>query len=278
MAEAWNCSIEEYHASPGVSHSQLETFIDSELNYYERHVTGTLPRPDAAHFRWGSLLHSHILERSVVCIPTSELSRNGAAAGKKYEAFVAAHPGKHIVKQPEWEQLVACERALDRHPRASAILFSRDPDDVTELSIRWVDPSSGLLLRVRLDKRVWRPKLLGDLKSARSVHPRKFAFDAEQYGYHRQAALYQEGYEELTGERLPFVFLAVTNKEPYRAEVYEFDQGWIDGGHDENHWHLDRLARCLETGEFHEATHNRILLLKRPRHGDASQWSYDDDE
>ena len=49
------------------------------------------------------------------------------------------------------------------------------------------------------------PNAIVDLKTTINAAPSKFSRALIDYGYALQAAWYQEGYEALTGERLPFV-------------------------------------------------------------------------
>ena len=73
-----------------------------------------------------------------------------------------------------------------------------------------------------------------DLKTAVTAAPQRFSRSLVDYGYALQAAWYQDGYEALTGERLPFVHVVVEKEPPHLVAMYQVDA---------DAWPTERIGR-----------------------------------
>lgn len=263
-AERFTATNEQYHARGEVSHSTLDEFLEDPATFHATRITKELPpREPTEEMKFGSLVHAWVLEReTVVEIPADALTSNGAKNGTKWRQFAETHAGLTLVKKDEAEVLLGIERAIRSHEKAGLILYSEIPAEDREANILWVDQETGLSCRCRLD--AIHPNLLGDLKTAAAISPRKFADSCLYYGYHRQAAWYQDGFRELGGELRPFVFVPVTKKRPYQAATYEMDDEFIELGRQENRRALRRLAECHDMGVWQQPGWGHILKLKAP--------------
>lgn len=120
----------------------------------------------------------------------------------------------------EMSKTSALTHAVWSHSEASALLGA---DGYVEQTILWREPTSGMLIKVRVDKlallesadvygTALAPGLAEvDLKSAKSVEPRSFRRSVRDYGYDIQASLYCDAVEAAFNARPVHYWIAVCN-------------------------------------------------------------------
>jgi len=205
----------EYHASPAVSNSKLSRFLESPR------LMNT-PRKKTPSLRWGSLVHTIILEPQLIdgewAVMPEGLDK-GKGAKAREEEFLLANDGKEIVSHDEYLQLTAIRSAVHEDDEAAALLSG---DGVNESSYFWEDPITGIPMRCRPD-RYREDGLLVDVKTTPSIEHYAFRRSVWDYGYDRQSALYTDGIEVMT-QRKPtgFAFIAIEGKEAPEIFVQVF--------------------------------------------------------
>jgi hypothetical protein len=129
-----------------------------------------------------------------------------------------------------------------RSERARAYLTERGE---AEVSLLWDDPDTGLRCKARID---FLNSGINDLKSCfdATAFPKSIA----TYGYHRQAAHYQNGYMILTGEILPFRLIAVEKTQPWGVRAAPLHDEAIDVGRLEVGSALRSIADAYESNEW----------------------------
>lgn len=274
QAEHFEATNEEYHASPGVSHSMLEKFIEDPQWYQGLFVTKDIARQETTPLSFGSLVEAYLLEpENVVEIPAEVLSKSGSKAGNAWKDFDAENAGKQLVKQDQMSILRRIQMNVNEHRMARKALLEGDRE--IQQSYRWTDEKTGLLLRCRLD--VGKPKVIVDLKTAASIKPLDFVRASLRFGYHRQAQMYREGVAALTGETLPFVFVVVKNTAPWSVRTFDFhteEEVWLHSAQLENDYYLGLLAKCYESGVWCEPNHGDLNSLWYPTWAkNNDQWS-----
>jgi len=253
---------EEYHKMPGVSHSQLEVFIDDPATYYGRFITKRIARPKPTEAMiFGSAAHDWLLESggNIVQIPGDVLSSSGSRAGGKWKAFEAQNPGKLLMKAHELIPLRIIEDNIREHAEAAKLISKARR---FEYPIEWTDQETGLLCRCKVD--FLGDACLSDFKTAKSVKPKLFSTQAYNLGYHRQADWYTDGVEAFFGKRLPFVFTAAKSTEPYSIETIQLDDDFMELAAIQNRQARIELAECMETGRWHSKTHGKIIKVAPP--------------
>ena len=196
----------EYHASPAVSNSKLSRFIESPR------LMNT-PRKKTPSLRWGSLVHTIILEPQLVdgewAVMPEGLDK-GKGAKAREEEFLLANEGKEIVSHDEYASLTAIAKAVQEDPEAASLLGG---EGVNESSYFWTDEATGIPMRCRPD-RYRDDGLLVDVKTTSSIEHYAFRRSCWDFGYDRQSAIYIDGIEAVT-KRKPrgFAFIAVEGKE-----------------------------------------------------------------
>jgi len=120
----------------------------------------------------------------------------------------------------------------------------------TEVTVRWIDPDTGILCKLRAD--LWCEELAfaGDLKSARSASLSAFGRAINARRYHVAHAHYCEGFRVAGKPVSHFALLPVEKAKPYIAASWR-----VDAVSEERGWALRqramrRLQRCLQTNEW----------------------------
>lgn len=259
----------DYRKIKAVSQSMLKAVDQDPQLAYQAYVIGSTDfcKPSAS-LKFGSDLERYLWSDDFLIIPADVLNSDGHRKGKQWSDFRDANVGKRLVTEAEVADLETCRQAILAHEWADRFLFGtgNDPWQV----VTWTDEETGLPCKLQLDRLV--PSCIVDLKTAKSVSPKGFASASLTFGYHRQAAWYQDGVEAATGERMPFAFVVVKNSPSWHVEVYELDEDFVELGRAKNRETIRRVADMYASGGWQTATHGTIQTLAAPR------WAKYDDE
>lgn len=176
------------------------------------------------------LLEPHLFEDHYSFLPQTYTTQEGNVKpwsansnDRRKELQDIIDSGKIPVKVKDEEDATIIIDAIRSHRTANEMLSNGKP----QVSIVWKDETTGLLCKARID--YLKEKLeINDLKMTNDASPTEFSRTITKFGYDIQACMYQEGYFQLTGERLPFQFVVGEYNEPYcvstfnpEGEVYE---------------------------------------------------------
>lgn len=179
-----------------------------------------IEREQSAAMRLGTLAHCALLEPAALDLryAVTDLDRRGT---KAWDAEALAAGGRELIKRDEWETALAMRDAVHAHAAASALLA----DAITERTLTWTDPETGVPCKARLDIYGVCP---ADLKTAADASPHGWGKAAIKDGYYLQAVHYLEGCRALglNADGMPFV--VVEKSFPHVVEVYELDQRLLD--------------------------------------------------
>lgn len=182
-------------------------------------------RPPKDVFDEGTVAHELILhggDARIRVIDAYDWKTKAAQEAKK-----AAHAARLVpVHRGTLLNASRVARAVRRNPLAAGILSTGEP----EKSMFWVDPETGITCRGRMD---WvRDNALVDVKTAAygKATPSAFAKEAANFDYPMQAAHYADGWEVLTGKRVPFLFLVVEKEPPYMVRVHQLSEYDLEAG------------------------------------------------
>ena len=166
-------------------------------------------------YDFGSVAHTLILGGPHPVVVDADSWRTKAAQ----EARDAARAdGLVPILAGDYARAEALAAAVREHPVAGAIFAA---DGLAEQSLYWIDDETGVTCRGRID---WlHPRAIVDLKTSVNASPAKFSRALVDYGYALQAEWYSQGYEAVTGERLPFVHVVVEKEPPHLVAVYQVD-------------------------------------------------------
>lgn len=264
-AELWTVAVADYYADQrqSVSHSDLEVFRESPRLYEGQFLTGEWPAEETDDMVFGRVFHGLCLEDVIgaVLIPREVLSASGQKRGKAWDEFEAAHAGKVLMTAAQLEQMAWMRGAIETHEQANRLLFELPGKN--ECTIRWTDPETGLVCRCRIDRLLER--VIVDLKTTADASPKRFAGTVYEYGYHRQAAFYRRAVFALTGEWLPFAFIAVEKTPPFEVAVFDLTDEFLRLGEEETAEDLRQFARCRESGVWQREFYGEIETIDVPR-------------
>jgi hypothetical protein len=209
---------------------------------YKHNLTATKER--TAAMRWGSLVHTFVLEPdqfdAVVGPQADKRTKEGKAA---WEQFTAENQGKEVIKQEELDELESVRKAISAHGLGSQLIQSGS----VEMSLFWTHGSTGLKCKARPDL-VREDGIIVDLKTCADASSKQFAKDAYKYRYHVQAAFYLDAAAAVGIEADTFVFLCVEKDAPHLVQCFECDEALIEMGRKEYLEDLAVYKQCVETG------------------------------
>lgn len=223
-----------YHASAGVSSSQLKKLLDRT----PAHLRHGPALEQTESMRLGTAVHTLVLEpqkfeREIVVLP--ELNLRKKADRQERDALLESSDGRTLVSAAQFERAQAMAFAVHDHPTASALI----EDVIAESSIYWhaTDDETGArqLQKVRPDAICRGHNVLLDIKTCADASYTGFVRTVEKYAYHLSAAMYLEGVNQckpLLAEAGhfaydKFVFICVENTEPYLVAVYELSPKYL---------------------------------------------------
>lgn len=234
---------EEYDAIDAVNWSTLKLLGKSPAHYLHNIVSPSTDDTDAR--QRGRVVHLSVFEPERFARDVVVYSER--RAGKEWEVFKAKHAGREIITSRLSDTATAIADAVRRHPMAARYVAGGKP----EHTVRWRYESPriqhlepwGMDCKGRLDF-VAECGAVVDLKTTRDASPTGFAKEVLRYEYHAQAAFYVDGYEAMTGVRLPFVFVAVESVAPYVVQVYRADDEVLSLGRERYEALLAHLNVC----------------------------------
>lgn len=194
---------EAYRALNAVSKSDLDAW-----------VRGSRPPEDDRTLFIGSVFHLAVLEpakaRARIKVgPDVDLrTSEGKAAWLDFcadQTQLDALP----LRPSEYDTLKKMVAMMKQHPDVSRL---RAAPGKCEVAIVWKDTTTGVMCKAKIDK-VLRNGLI-DFKTTGYVDDSDFNKSIIAFNYDAQAAFYQDGWQALTGECLPFALVPCSKREP----------------------------------------------------------------
>lgn len=241
----------EYHTGgTELSSTGAKTILRSPRAYRDRASITQTP----AMLR-GSIFHSLVLGAGPAYRPY-----DGSRATKSTKEQIAQieADGATPVTRAVFDTAAAMADAVMSHPLASRWLADGSP----EQSMFWTHNETGVRCRGRID---WLGfDKITDLKSAADASPEGFARAAYNLGYSIQNYWYSEGFEQITGEMLPFAFIVCEPEPPYLVGCYELDDEFFYHGAAKAKQARQMFRDCTESGLWPDwPTDQHTLSLPR---------------
>lgn len=233
----------EYHAPKDELSSSGMKLINEAPKLYEHEVLlGNREHKDS--YDLGTLVHARVLgvgwgEK----VLDFKDWRTKAAQQARY---AAREEGLIPVLKHELEKPYAIAEAVLANPDAKPLF---ECDGHAEVSGFATCPETGVRLRVRFD-RLTKNELVDLKTSAGKASPDAFSMTVFKYGYDLQGSTYQEVYELITGERLPFKFVTVETRAPYLVSVGTLNDEYLEMGRAKSMKARRKYAACMEAGHW----------------------------
>lgn len=249
-------SAADYFALPGVNWSTLKHMRDSAKAY--RYACDN-KRPDTWPLMLGRAVHSAVLTPAAFNAEFVVWD-GGDRRGKDWAEFKAQHSGMTILKADEMDLVSDIARAVRADPVAAAHLAGGD----TEQPVIWDDPATGMRCKARPDLVDRDRLLLIDLKTTRSIDPRRFGLECARLGYHLQMAHYAAGcLHGLGWAPQSHMFVAVEKDPPHDVGVFEIPPANREIAWEEVAALLERVRQCREANRW-PGRFESVQLLQLP--------------
>lgn len=235
---------EDYRAEAGISKSDLDHIAPPRTPaHYRAHKEGLLPVAETPALRFGSLLHTAVLEPKtldVVCKPDGFDGRT-----KEGKAWLAENAERTVVSRDEMTALDEITANVHAHPVAGRLL----KEGRAEQSL-FAHNGHGQLLKCRPDFMPENCNVLVDLKTTAAADYGSFAKSLFSYRYHVQAAYYLDICKALGLPYTTFVFVAVEKVAPFAVVTYQIDDDAIEAGRAEYQRDLALIRHCEAKNEW----------------------------
>ncbi|MFK9072963.1 PD-(D/E)XK nuclease-like domain-containing protein [Proteus sp. WDL240414] len=228
----YDISNEDYHHGLGVSKSQLDDIARSPA-FYKWKKNAPLDTEKLKALDMGTALHCLLLEPDEFLnrfIEAPEFNRRTKDGKQEEKDFLKEcdDSGKTVMDHEQHRKLKIMRDSVLAHHAARYFL---EADGYSEASIYWEDADTEELCRIRPDKFLSNQPVIIDVKKVADMS--RFDRHIEEFRYHVQHAMYQEGYLQHFGESPIFLFLAVSETIDcgrYPVHVFELDSEDVDVG------------------------------------------------
>lgn len=257
----YDISNEDYHAGDGVSKSQLDLVaLSPALLQWQKMAPVDEEKTKALDM--GTALHCLLLEpdefdKRFIVAPSFNRRTNQGKADE--DAFLrdVEGMGMTVMEAEQGRKLKLMRDSVMAHSSARWML---EQEGFCEASHYWIDPETGELCRIRPDKRLKNHPYILDVKKVADMD--RFSRHIEEFRYHVQNAMYQEGALHTTGEPHGFVFIAVSETIDcgrYPVRVFELDPEDVETGGRLFHRDLNTYHKCRNSGEW-----GGVEMISRP--------------
>lgn len=230
----------EYHASEGISKSDLDLLHRSPAHYKYRKAN---PREQTPAMLLGSVTHKMLLEpadfsREFAVMPECDRrTKEGKAVWKAFTDELEANT--IVISRDVFETAAAMTNAVKSHAFASRLLRGGR----SEQSFFWDE--NGIPCKCRPDY-LRDDGIVIDVKSTLNASPEEFPRSAYNFRYHVQAWWYLHGLQRLCVPAREFVFIAVEKEPPFAVCVYVADDTVLKLGEQEAQKDLETYRWCME--------------------------------
>jgi hypothetical protein len=270
---AFKVSMEDYHAGPGISKSQLTNFKKSPklfAHYMQVKMTSSYKMQEGAAFdAWHgdktpdkeNFFKEYLFSDTVTRVGKGW--KDAQAQGK--EVGKTALPGGFLGLMKNMST------AINAHALGGPLTIG-----AAQLSFYWVDEATGVLCRCRPDYLPGDHTIV-DLKVTDYVDAHSLSSIGTGLAYYLQAALYMRGtfeavkqQAELIGEKITlppfdkFKFVSVERAAPHDVAVSQYDEHSIHYANREIDRLLASYKKCVDTDKWPGKADSKVITLTVP--------------
>jgi exodeoxyribonuclease VIII len=201
-----------------------------------------------------------------------KVDRRTTAGKVAWAEYLADCEGKTILDEQDHADAVACVQALNNHPEFAAIMAQP-----RRVEVEYQFDLFGHRFKARLDCVIDSMRLILDIKTTDDASPHKWQWSAVDYGYHRQAFIYQGANELSHANKKPvresyrFIFAVVEKPKPSTrgipptAALYELDAETMQMGMQDTHRLVLDYEHRMSSGWWQQYYSNGIVPLRLPK-------------
>lgn len=260
MNQLLNISESEYRALDAANYSTLKHAAQSAAHMRAAMLEKREPSPAMV---LGSYVDSLVFAGETATADRFAVApvvdRRTTVGKETWAAFVANAANKTVIDADSAERGRAMFDAVRGHNTATALLSGNQ----YQRALTWKDEATGVQCKALVDS-VLPGVTLTDLKTTANASWREFSRSVASFAYYLQAAFYCDGWRAVTGETLPYTFIAVESAAPYGVAVYRLDDAAIEAGRARYRAALTMYRDCMKSGVW-PAYSDDLTTLELPR-------------
>ena len=263
--------MSDYYANKALSHSKLSCLAQNPMEFKMRYVDDppTLPPKESDAFAMGHAVHCLALEpesfsdRFFVLPKIDRRTKEGKAA---YAEIQEASKSKTLLDGDDYADAIACVQALNNHAEFATIMAQPK-----RVEVPFEFDLFGHRFKAKPDCIIDSMKLIVDIKTTDDASPHRWQWSAVDYGYHRQAWIYQEALMRSTDAAYRFVFAVVEKPKPSTRGIpptvalYELDPFTVEMGEQDVYTLVQDYEHRQHIGWWQQYYSNGIVPLRLPK-------------
>jgi hypothetical protein len=220
-------------------------------------------RTNAGKAEWEAFVRQCLMEHQIIVDKDDiQLARNYADKVK----------GKTVLDEQGYADAMACVQALNNHPEFAAIMAQP-----RRVEVPFEFDLFGHKFKAKPDAIIDSMRLILDIKTTDDASPHRWQWSAVDYGYHRQAFIYQGAIElshankERVRESYRFIFAVVEKPKPSTRGIpptvalYELDSETMNMGMQDTHRLVLGYERRTKENDWQQPYSSGIVPLRLPK-------------
>jgi exodeoxyribonuclease VIII len=174
--------------------------------------------------------------------------------------------GKIVLDDQDLADAVACVQALNNHPEFAAIMAQP-----RRVEVPFEFELFGHPFKAKPDAIIDSMRLIVDIKTTDDASPHRWQWSAVDYGYHRQAYIYQQAVQLETNEWYRFIFAVVEKPKPSTRGIpptvalYELDSDTVRMGLEDACGLVLQYEQRMKENDWQQPYSSGIVPLRLPR-------------
>jgi exodeoxyribonuclease VIII len=262
---------DDYYASRSLSHSRLSCLAQNPMEFKMRYVDDppTLPPKESDAFAMGHAVHCLALEPEKFderFAAAPKVDRRTTAGKIRWAEHLEDSKDKIVIDEQDYADAIACVQALNNHPEFATIMAQP-----RRVEVPFEFDLFGHRFKAKPDCIVDSMKLILDIKTTDDASPHRWQWSAVDYGYHRQAYIYQQAVQLETNEWYRFIFAVVEKPKPSTRGIpptvalYELDPDTVRMGLEDSAGLVLQYESRLETNNWQQPYSSGIVPLRLPK-------------
>ncbi len=261
----------DYYANRALSHSKLSCLAQNPMEFKMRYVDDppTLPPKESDAFAMGHAVHCLALEPEKFderFAAAPKVDRRTTAGKIRWAEHLEDSKDKIVIDEQDYADAIACVQALNNHPEFATIMAQP-----RRVEVPFEFDLFGHRFKAKPDCIVDSMKLILDIKTTDDASPHRWQWSAVDYGYHRQAYIYQQAVQLETNEWYRFIFAVVEKPKPSTRGIpptvalYELDPDTVRMGLEDSAGLVLQYESRLETNNWQQPYSSGIVPLRLPK-------------
>jgi hypothetical protein len=214
-------------------------------------------RTNAGKAEWEAFARQCLMEHQIIVDKDDiQLARNYADKVK----------GKTVLDEQDYADAMACVQALNNHPEFAAIMAQP-----RRVEVPFEFDLFGHRFKAKPDAIIDSMRLILDIKTTDDASPHKWQWSAVDYGYHRQAWIYQQALGQDTHDPYRFIFAVVEKPKPSTRGIpptvalYELDSDTVRMGLEDACGLVLQYERRTKENDWQQPYSSGIVPLRLPK-------------